>query len=1247
MALVGEAHIIVRAVTTQVEADIRKGFQGLDGVAGSAGKKAGNALTRGLTSGLSKNNAFSSLADQLRSLYPEAEKTAKHMTTLMRTGYTMQGLMGGLAGSIGTVVGGVGALGGAALGAAASVVSLGSALLSAMVGAKVAGMALKGVWAAASSLADGSGGGGSGGVDQQAQIDAALKALARTIENNQRNIVAGNNRIRDAQLALNEALKAGREEIQQLGFDAEEAALSEQRAAIDLDRAREALARTQDLPPNSRARKEAELAYQEAELNYRKSKDTASDLASEQDRLARQGVEGTEVVRDARAALAEAEADLAQTVIDAARDQADAEDALADAYRGVSSAAGGAASAFDKLTASQKVFAEYLAGVVIPKIRELREEIASKFLPTLQEQMSRVFETSFFDRLKAGFGSIAAAAGDAVKNFTDALVDARNADLFFNFLNQVSDLLPHFGTIFGNVWGSVLEILDAASGMTKRFVLFLESKTGAFRDFLATKEASGELDTFFTNVERAAGKIGSILGNLFGGIGDIVMANIGPGSGGEKLLTWLDDVSAGFANADPTFLNNYFNGAVDNFIAMGDAFSGVVSSIVKAGADPAVGEFWRILGSGATAFDTIVREAVKVAPSLAVVIKNITEIIAIMADSAQAKAFFDVLGFITGGLKSLLEVLKPVFDAIGPFIGLISAFGLAWGLLGKGMLVVVGYATQLAAGLGLVVPAAAAAGTGMTAAGTAGAAAGAAVSVAWGPVTLIVLAIAGVVAGLAAVMGIAEQNAEKASGEITKGFEKSASATDIFKSSLLAVVDGQPKENLMKLADTTGGLNKQLESASDNVGRIGRSMTNANPTFGALSQALGAVGRSLGDLAVKELPEAQLQFQKFADGQKLSTAAQTEALKQMPEYTKQLEEQASLMGIDLYNAQTGAIDQEKLLAFARGEGEVAIQRQTEALKTQTEEATKAINSAVESMQFKDGQLVESEKSYSDYLAEMKAKTIYNAAEIAAQNELLTLGVSATAIKQAADAGVSIQKMRDDVVAGGQNAIDAANSSTQEALGTYSDAVVQMQKDGLSELEKAAQQAYLNNEISLDEFISVTGTKLDNFNPSVDVLNDISAWNNLPATLRGLVPDTISSKINYTISGYGANVSGYLKFSNPNERKNGGIIPGFANGGIFAANGTVIGPGGPRDDRVSAMLSPGEYVVNALATKRYKPFLDAINNGSPTFANNSSTSSTGSIINNITVNPAPGMNEQDLAAAISREISFQMRKGAVA
>src|SRR3546814_20465612 len=50
---------------------------------------------------------------------------------------------------------------------------------------------------------------------------------------------------------------------------------------------------------------------------------------------------------------------------------------------------------------------------------------------------------------------------------------------------------------------------------------------------------------------------------------------------------------------------------------------------------------------------------------------------------------------------------------------------------------------------------------------------------------------------------------------------------------------------------------------------------------------------------------------------------------------------------------------------------------------------------------------------------------------------------------------------------------------------------------------------------------------------------------------------------------------------------GGEIPGFASGGMFA------GPGGPRSDSLLARVSPGEFTTNAASTRRFLPLLPAI------------------------------------------------------
>ena len=53
--------------------------------------------------------------------------------------------------------------------------------------------------------------------------------------------------------------------------------------------------------------------------------------------------------------------------------------------------------------------------------------------------------------------------------------------------------------------------------------------------------------------------------------------------------------------------------------------------------------------------------------------------------------------------------------------------------------------------------------------------------------------------------------------------------------------------------------------------------------------------------------------------------------------------------------------------------------------------------------------------------------------------------------------------------------------------------------------------------------------------------------------------------------------------------------------FLASGGSVSGPGGPRDDMVPAMLSNGEFVVNAASTAAHLPLLRAINDGVPHLA----------------------------------------------
>ena len=108
---------------------------------------------------------------------------------------------------------------------------------------------------------------------------------------------------------------------------------------------------------------------------------------------------------------------------------------------------------------------------------------------------------------------------------------------------------------------------------------------------------------------------------------------------------------------------------------------------------------------------------------------------------------------------------------------------------------------------------------------------------------------------------------------------------------------------------------------------------------------------------------------------------------------------------------------------------------------------------------------------------------------------------------------------------------------------------------------------------------------------------------------------------------------------------------------LAGGGHVRGPGGPRSDSIPAMLSNGEYVINAAATKKFGPLLDAINSGKglalagggavgmPTISAPRMPSLAGmSQTNNNTTNNAPTINVNVAGANGNAEIAAMVQEG---
>ena len=669
MAIVGDAYIVVKAITTGFESEVRRAATGID--LDRQGRSVGDTFSKGFGRGIG-----SGLYQNLSAFDAAALNARKRFQSLVRVGYTVGPVLSILVSTIGTLASALVSLASSLVAAAPSAIVLASALTSVVIAAIGLKGALSGVGKAISA---------------GTKANLAGKKSTDAVEQATKRLLLATERVTEAQEDFTKAVKDAQEEIQQLGFDAEDAALSEKKAAIELEKARETLQRVQDLPPNSRARREANLAFEEAELNLRRAKDRNSDLRKEQERLAIAAVAaGTTQVEQTDTYI-----DAQKSLVDALRDQKDAQDEVNKAKTG-GTADTSFQDALADLSKEAQKFVRYMVGTFIPSLKELRDALGQKLFSQLEDGLEKL-RTKLFPALKPALTELGNDIGKAFGKIIDAITKLENIEKLNKVIAQSGVSIKSYATSLGNIYEGFLTALVAAEPIINKFNKFLENKTAGIADRLNLQEASGELTKFFDKAGDIAAKIGSIFGNVFGGIGNITKANFAPGGGGYVLIEWLDEVTSKFdsfsgSNSGQEKLTKFFKDVAENAKDALSAIGAYAKEIGKAGADPNVGKFFRILEEGAPSIGKLTTELNKGAPALATFVVQLERFAAVTATGGAISTFF---GTLTIGLKALNEILeipavKTAFDILSTIFGVALALGSVIRVLGFAFKVLVG-----------------------------------------------------------------------------------------------------------------------------------------------------------------------------------------------------------------------------------------------------------------------------------------------------------------------------------------------------------------------------------------------------------------------------------------------------------------------------------------------------------------------------------------------------------------------------
>jgi hypothetical protein len=567
MAVVGDAYVVVRALTNRVRPEIQKAFSGLDDIGRRAGQDISDALTESVSGGGGGSGGFAKKAFG-NDFAKEAERNRVKLRGLTQAGFFAGpafAALGGILGSVGAGLVTVGAAAGAA--AQSGILILAAGFTAAAQAAITLKLALSGVGAALQAglkLQQGS-------AAQTKAIEAANKRLEKAqlalfrVEQDRidqiKDITRANaDSQRSAQDAIISARRSERsyeaaqrntkkviedvtkaredaiESLQQLRFETEGGAISEKKARIEFEKARDSLQRVQDLPPNSRARQEAELAFAEADLNLRKAIDRNKDLKEEEKKktvevakLRATDIMNTQEVKDAVQNEADARIDASRAIADALRAQQDADASAADIKSG---------KAFREINRTLADANE--------AVKEAKKDLADA----------------------KGGGGAADAFADAMANLSP------EAQKFVRFLISIQDefkklrasagreLFPRLETAIQNLVDNLFPVLNPLLEGTGKA---LGDVAIELSNVITDADNLKSLESVWKTNDKLIGNLGTVVGNLYTGFLNILDA-AGPLI--DRFGEWLVKVTGAWAETQK--LNNQSGALTKKFNRLGD-----------------------------------------------------------------------------------------------------------------------------------------------------------------------------------------------------------------------------------------------------------------------------------------------------------------------------------------------------------------------------------------------------------------------------------------------------------------------------------------------------------------------------------------------------------------------------------------------------------------------------------------------------------------------------------------------------
>ncbi len=577
--------------------------------------------------------------------------------------------------------------------------------------------------------------------DQQDAIQDVARAnqdAAQRVADAQRDLTEANREDISARERLNDAYVEARRALADLNSQIRGNSLDQRQATLDIKKAKQELDK---LLANPRAtleeREQADITYQQRLLQMEDLKRRGAELADDQAKQNKKGIEGSDQVTRARQdiaradqarlaaqrALTRAQQDLVRTQLDGSRKLRDAERKVADAraaaadqqkdaayaeyqamqslvaaHRALENAtnrdsiAGGAAlenlnTAMAKLSPTAQAFARYLFGLrdVFYKLRAAADPVLAGLQRAMESLLGKTGKDAernlapLFDFVHR----VAQALGDIFVQFAE-LLKGPTFTRFFDYISKTAvPTLDLLWQMFSNLLTGVINLFLAFTPLTDEVGGSLLDLTERFRKWSEGLDKNKGFQRLIQYIRDAWPQVGHFLGEFLKFIGKIVSAAAPIGSVVVDLFSKLFKIINKIPEKTLTALVGGIAaaaGAIAIFAGATAVASLEIPGLIAGGIALLVAAFAALAGTTTNVGDILkkVWSGIKVAAqaTFGFVKKAIVVLQPVFADMVEAaKAFW------YDGLLPVFDLLKGFFSSI--YEGIKPALGQVGGILEK------------------------------------------------------------------------------------------------------------------------------------------------------------------------------------------------------------------------------------------------------------------------------------------------------------------------------------------------------------------------------------------------------------------------------------------------------------------------------------------------------------------------------------------------------------------------------------